>query len=167
MPNHVEALQCLCNLRLCQDRLDDAVESLERALLQWLPKKKELYNSLLGNDVDLEDERSAKLFNDLPSPEIQRQAAQHCIEVGKLDTAIEILELCLMDEEEDFQTWHMIAIAHFLSKNYSEASEAIENAEQVHFAIDEVNDKGSCASIHPLTRHFGISFSLLVVMKKC
>lgn len=107
-PENPDAYQLKASYHLSKDQKEDAKEMINKSVSLWLPK----YRAIDKGEVAEEDFDPVE-----PIPvtyESRMSASKILIEVGEYETAIEVLEGLLDENDEEPQTWYMIGWANYL-----------------------------------------------------
>ncbi|KAK7500735.1 hypothetical protein BaRGS_00007979 [Batillaria attramentaria] len=107
-PNNPEAHQLKASFLLSKERTEEAKEAIKNSVSLWLPQ-------LQAQEEGTVDDENFDPVEACPlSYPTRMQAAKILVEVGEYETAGEVLEL-LLDEDEDIpDVWYMLGWANYL-----------------------------------------------------
>lgn len=110
-PDDYETYQTMANMKMSQNKTEEAVEAISRSLELW---------TVLPFD-----------HPDYPSYEFRLTAARLLVEMRSLDVAQCILESLVVEDDEILEVWYLLALALYSMEKKSAANEALLNAEKV------------------------------------
>lgn len=113
-PHSYEAFQTLANMRLSQERAEEAAEALARSIQLWtlIPFESVEY----------------------PTYEFRLTCARLLVEMGSMELAREILTVLSQEDEEILEVWYLLSLCHFSEQSFLAAHEALQNAERLAMA---------------------------------
>ncbi|XP_072041927.1 uncharacterized protein [Amphiura filiformis] len=104
-PSNAEAFQILASYWLSMENKKEATDAIQKSVSLWLPRMQK------AEDDDDDDDET------VPLPYTSRiAAAQILIELEQLDTAEEILEGLLEEDDEVVQVWYMMGLVNVYRK---------------------------------------------------
>ncbi|XP_064647778.1 uncharacterized protein LOC135500319 [Lineus longissimus] len=134
-----EAYQMMASFLLVKQDKDNAKEAINRSVSLWLPKFKEREKS---TSEDFDPVEAVPL-----TYQTRVQAAQILTEVEEYQTAFEILESLLDEDDEVIQVWYMIGLL-----NHLQGSEYYGNARHYLAKAKELSTKLVCDD-EPMLKH--------------
>ena len=118
-PENPEYFRVLADLRMCQERPEDARVAVLEAVRLWNAELEALLNP--------SEEQPVGLTVELPSYESRIAAAKILIEVSELEAAIGVLEQLLKEDDAVIMTWYLLCFALKAAAS-EEAIEALKDA---------------------------------------
>lgn len=110
-PHSYEAFQTLANMRLSQDRTEEAAEALAKSIQLWtlIPFESVEY----------------------PTYEFRLTCARLLVEMGSMELAREILTVLSQEDEEILEVWYLLSLCLFSEQSFLASHEALQNAERL------------------------------------
>lgn len=110
-PQNLDCLQNLANIRIMRARDEEAFDILKQVCEGMLQKQNDGQN--------------------LPSIDFRKQTARLLQVLEKFKMAVKVLDTVIGDDDEDAETWYLLAFSHFNLKKYKNAKECVKNVTQV------------------------------------
>lgn len=126
-PTNPEVFRVLADLRMCQEKPEEARESVLKACSLWAIELDQLMNPSDCTDTD-------RLLAEFPSYESRISAAKILIELGDFETAVGLLEQLLKEDDSVLMTWYLLGFALKSQATASQSApleDAIEGALRV------------------------------------
>ena len=121
-PQNPEYFRVLADLRMCQQRPEEARTAVLEAVRWWNAELEAVMNPVEPAD-------GCELLVELPSYESRIAGAKILIEVEELRTATSLLEQLLREDDAVLMTWYLLCFAlKSLSTGDAEAAEAFKDA---------------------------------------
>jgi len=133
-PEGYEALQTMTNMRLSQNRIEEAYSLLERSISIW-------------QNVPFEDE-------EYPSYEFRLVCSRLLVELGKFVQAKELLEQLSQEDDEIEEVWYLLALSQYSLDDRESAMVAIDNALT---CCSTQKNEDMMDAIHELCEALGVS----------
>ncbi len=111
VPSNYEALQTLANMRLSQNRRDDAIAALGESIGLW-------------REMPFEDEH-------YPSYEFRLTAARLLVEVELYEDARQIAAVLTQEDDDIVESWYLYTFALYSLGETAAAHAALQNAERL------------------------------------
>jgi tetratricopeptide (TPR) repeat protein len=123
--DNLDALLQMSNLRILRKRDEEALEYMEKIYTK-------IMNSLQNQ------------LEDLPSNDIILNLSKNYSEIGNnLTKAIKLLDILVKLDDEDLESWYLLAYNHYNLKNYKFSFKCLENfnlaADKISHKTDEVS----------------------------
>jgi tetratricopeptide (TPR) repeat protein len=125
-PTNPEVFRVLADLRMCQEKPQEAREFVLRACQLWSEELERLINP--------SENESVELLAEIPSYESRISAAKILIELGDSDLieqAVNLLEQLLKEDDSVLMTWYLLGLALKTSQNIQALEDAIEGSLRV------------------------------------
>lgn len=125
-PTNPEVFRVLADLRMCQEKPQEAREFVLRACQLWSEELERLINP--------SENESVELLAEIPSYESRISAAKILIELGESDLieqAVNLLEQLLKEDDSVLMTWYLLGLALKTSQNIQALEDAIEGSLRV------------------------------------
>ena len=125
-PTNPEAFRVSADLRICQQKPQEARELVLKACQLWSEELERIVNPA--------EDQTVELLADMPSYESRISAAKILIELGDkdlLEHAVNLLEQLLKEDDSVLMTWYLLGFALKASQNVSALEDAIEGALRV------------------------------------
>ena len=107
-PGGFEPLQSLANLRICQQRPEDALKALQQSFSLWKgfspPPSLPLSSSHLPPDAPL---------GELPPFDFRKSTAKLFMELHQNDPAMEVIDTLLREDDDVFDVWYLRGFSLF------------------------------------------------------
>ena len=124
-PANPEVFRVLADLRMCQEKPEEACGFVQKACSLWASELERLMNPEESDDSDL-------LMAEFPSYESRIAGAKILIELGEFEGAVGLLEQLLKEDDSVLMTWYLLGLALKSSQTSQNALEdAIEGALRV------------------------------------
>ncbi|PAA61860.1 hypothetical protein BOX15_Mlig022460g1, partial [Macrostomum lignano] len=126
-PDSAEALQQRAGLRLVQQRPEEALADLRLSLNLWLPLRRQAAEAAEVHD----DENGAAAADPDEcglTAEQRLRCAEMLLELGELDTCVDVLDLLMEEDDEVAQVWLLFGLAYSRQGNASAARYHLQKA---------------------------------------
>lgn len=127
-PGNPEYYRVMADLRMCQQRPEDARVAVLEAVRLWNGELDAVLNPPPENPASAS---AADLLVELPSYESRIAAAKILIEVGEMQSAVSMLEQLLREDDSVLMTWYLLCLALKSiagSNDDDDAAEALKDA---------------------------------------
>lgn len=125
-PNNPEVYRVSADLRMCQQKPEDAREMVLKSCQLWSEELERLVNP--------SEEGAVELLAEMPSYESRISAAKILIEIGApelFEQAVNLLEQLLKEDDSVLMTWYLLGFSLKSSQNTSALEDSIEGALRV------------------------------------
>ncbi len=130
-PSSHDALIQFSNLRILRKRDDEALKHMQI-----------IYDDIISSVQHGDD-------TNLPSADILLNLSKNFSELTQYIKAIKILDVLIKLDDEDLESWYLLAYNHFLIKNYKHTEKCLKNfkksALKVSYKTESVQDLESAA----------------------
>lgn len=116
-PGNPEVFRVLADLRMCQEKPEEAREFIKKACSLWSTELERLINPQVQEDSE------DALMAEFPSYESRISGAKILIELGDFDVAVGVLEQLLKEDDSVLMTWYLLGFA-LKSSSSSQGGEA-------------------------------------------
>ncbi len=152
---NAEYFRVLADLRMCQERPEEARVAVMEAVRLWNAELETLLNPV--------EEQSVDLLVELPSYDSRIAAAKILIEVSELESAVSVLEQLLKEDDGVLMTWYLLCFALGAS-SASEAAEACKDA--IYGALRVARREGLFLDFEALTTDDDLLLEILNFAKE-
>ncbi|XP_028971665.2 probable assembly chaperone of rpl4 [Esox lucius] len=144
-PDNPEALQLMASYLFSTEKNQEGREYLMRSVSAWLPALSDAPPS----KQDMEDQQTE---NDIPPYESRITTAKLLIEAEEYETAVDVLEGLLEEDDEVVQVWYLSGWVCYLQMERAKEESAKEEQEETFEGQQEENEALKEAARSYLTR---------------
>lgn len=127
-PTNPEVFRVLADLRMCQEKPEEAREFIQKACSLWAAE----LDKLISPEESEDSSDDAALMAEFPSYESRISGAKILIELGDFEMAVSVLEQLLKEDDSVLMTWYLLGFALKSSQSpQSNLEDAIEGALRV------------------------------------
>nr|XP_015213705.1 PREDICTED: probable assembly chaperone of rpl4 [Lepisosteus oculatus] len=130
-PANPEALQLMASYLFSTEKPQEGKEFLMRSVALWLPSLRKDTEPSSG-EAQEETENAERMQNEIPPYESRITTAKLLIEVEEYETATEVLESLLEEDDEVVQVWYLLGWVCYLQKEKTEEAEAFKESARTY-----------------------------------
>lgn len=119
-PSNPEVFRVLADLKMCQERVEEARQNVQMACNLWSAELEKLMNPD-------ENENDELILSEFPSYESRISASKILIELGEFESSVSVLEQLLKEDDSVLMTWYLLCLS-LKSQTNSTTTAPLEDA---------------------------------------
>ncbi|KAG7469994.1 hypothetical protein MATL_G00134940 [Megalops atlanticus] len=135
-PDNPEALQLMASYLFSTESPQDGKDYLMRSVALWLPSQRKRAEHSLGGreeeEEEEEDEEEERLQNEMPPYESRITTGKLLVEAEEYETASEVLEGLLEEDDEVVQVWYLLGWVCYLQAEKPEEAETFKDSARTY-----------------------------------
>eukprot|EP00054_Salpingoeca_dolichothecata_P022394 m.146712 g.146712 ORF g.146712 m.146712 type:complete len:183 (+) comp24326_c0_seq1:160-708(+) len=150
---NIQALQTMASIHISLQKPEEALHWLRQSVQLWHKppsantnpeteqSKEEEEDDDDYEDIDDDDDIDDKeeKNSQLPAYEFRINTAKLLVELGELETACEILDRLVIEDDQVLQVWYLLGWVHFLMRESEPAMEALSKTQEL-YQMNEVDN---------------------------